>query len=313
MITVIAEIGCNHCGDVKIAERMIDVLGRYCTEHFAVDTPDSVPLIIKSQKRTPRELLTPDQYNAPHPLPHHAYGNTYGEHREFLELSQDDHRRLQARASEYGLVYTCSVWDLKAAQDTIALYPPLIKIPSAANLNFTMLSKIAGAYEGEIHISLGMTTRDEIERIVSFMERMGASKRTVLYACTSGYPVPMDQTYLLEITRLREVYGHRVKGIGFSGHHNGIAIDMVAAALGARWIERHFTLNRTWRGRDHAASLEPEGMRKLLRDLWMLDDALKSKPAGLAPIEVMERAHLKRKATDRVIPDAVKAKELSSV
>ena len=313
MITVIAEIGCNHCGDVQIAERMIDVLGRYCTEHFAVHPPARVPLIIKSQKRTPRALLTPDKYDAPHPTPHHAYGTTYGAHREFLELSLDDHRRLQERAATYDLIYTCSVWDEQAAQEIIGLYPPLIKIPSAANLDFGMLAKIAGAYEGDIHISLGMTTRDEIECIVSFMERLGASKRTVLYACTSGYPVPVEQTYLREITRLREVYGHRVKGIGFSGHHNGIALDIVAATLGAQYIERHFTLNRTWRGRDHAASLEPDGMRKLLRDVWALDAALRDKPGELAPIEVMERAHLKRKATDRVIPPAVKARELSPV
>jgi sialic acid synthase len=291
---------------------MVEVLGRYCTEHFAVDPPKQVPLIIKSQKRTPRDLLTPEEFEAPHPAPHHAYGRTYGEHREFLELSVDDHRRLQRKAGEFGIPYTCSVWDLKAAQDVISLYPPCIKIPSACNLDFEMIGKIGGAYEGELHISLGMTTRAEVEKIVSFVERIGISKRTVLYACTSGYPVPFDQTYLLEISRLRQVYGHRVKGIGFSGHHNGIAVDMVAGTLGARWIERHFTLNRTWRGRDHAASLEPEGMRKLLRNLWTLDAVLRDKPPELAPIEVLERKHLKRKATDRVIPPEIKAKEATA-
>ena len=88
----------------------------------------------------------------------------------------------------------------------------------------------------------------------------------VIYDCTSGYPVPFEDICLLEITRLRELYADRVKSIGFSGHHLGIAVDSAAVALGAEWIERHYTLDRTWKGTDHAASLEPDGVRKLARD-----------------------------------------------
>merc|ERR1711881_12134 len=124
-------------------------------------------------------------------------------------------------------------------------------------------------YEGEIHISTGMTKKDEIEQIVKFWEegKGRAKERVVLYNCTSGYPVPFEDVCLLDIRLLQQKYAHRVKAIGFSGHHLGIAIDVAAYALGAQWFERHFTKDRTWKGTDHAASLEPTGLQKLCRDL----------------------------------------------
>ena len=120
---------------------------------------------------------------------------------------------------------------------------------------------------GDIHISVGMTTPAEQEQIVQLMEKCDAADRVVLYACTSGYPVPFEQVCLLEIQTLNERFGSRVKEIGFSGHHLGIAVDIAAVVLGASWIERHFTLDRTWKGTDHAASLEPDGLRRLVRDV----------------------------------------------
>merc|ERR1712176_1159113 len=109
----------------------------------------------------------------------------------------------------------------------------------------------------------------EIEKIVQFWEEgKGDSKnRVVLYNCTSGYPVPFDDVCMLDIRILQEKYAHRVKAIGFSGHHLGIAVDIAAYALGAQWNERHFTKDRTWKGTDHAASLETAGLTKLCRDL----------------------------------------------
>ncbi len=157
------------------------------------------------------------------------------------------------------------------------LNPDFIKIPSACNLNFPMLEKLIKEYSGDIHISLGMTTRKEENEIVSFFTEYKAEKRLVLYSCTSGYPVPYEDLSLLEIKRLKEEYGNIVKEIGFSGHHNGIAADIAALTLGATWIERHYTLNRTWKGTDHAASLEPDGMRRLVRDLHNVEKTLSYK------------------------------------
>lgn len=112
-----------------------------------------------------------------------------------------------------------------------------------------------------------MTTHEEEEKIISLFERKERNRDLVVYACTSGYPVSFEDVCLLEISRIKSIYGDRVKKIGFSGRHLGIAIDVAAYTLGASVVERHYTLDRTWKGTDHAASLEPEGIRKLKRNL----------------------------------------------
>ena len=112
-----------------------------------------------------------------------------------------------------------------------------------------------------------MTTQKE-EKIVTLAKKYKANKRLILYACTSDYPVQAENICLLEIQRLIQKYGKTVKAIGFSGHHHGISADIAAATLGAEWIERHFTLDRTMKGTDHAASLEPDGARRL-KEIWI--------------------------------------------
>jgi N-acetylneuraminate synthase len=253
--------------------------------------------VIKFQKRTPRELLSPEAYAAPHPNPMHAYGATYGEHRERLEFTAAQHRELQTCCAQYGATYGASVWDLTSAREIIALSPAYLKIPSACNLDLQLLALIANEYAGDLHVSLGMTTRAEEERLVAELERLGLARRTILYSCTSGYPVAFEDICLEEITRLRETYTHRVKEIGFSGHHLGIAADIAAITLGARWVERHFTLDRTAKGTDHAASLEPDGLRRLARDIRNVSKALRPKPAEILDIEFAQRAKLKRNVT----------------
>lgn len=138
-----------------------------------------------------------------------------------------------------------------------------------------------------------MTTKDEEEQIVQLFEKKGRAKDLILYNCTSGYPVPFKDVCLLDITRIKEQYEGRVKAIGFSGHHLGIAVDIAAYTLGAEYIERHYTLDRTWKGTDHAASLEPEGLRKLVRNLGAVHDALTFKPEDILPIEQVQRDKLK--------------------
>ncbi|MFA7566567.1 MAG: N-acetylneuraminate synthase family protein [Alkalispirochaeta sp.] len=281
---VIAEIGCNHMGDMEIAKKMIRVAANFCE----VDA-------VKFQKRTPKELLTPQEYNSPHPVPENSYGGTYGAHREFLEFNADQHRELKAVTEEEGLVYSTSVWDLTSAQEIVPLQPEFLKIPSASNLDFEMLGYLCDKYRNTIHLSFGMTTHAEEEKIVSFFEQKGRAQDAILYACTSGYPVPVEDIRLLEITRLKETFGNRVKAIGFSGHHKGISMDVAAATLGATYIERHFTLDRTWKGTDHAASLEPDGMRRLARDLHALPLAMQYKDKEILDIEAVQRKKLKRK------------------
>ena len=193
------------------------------------------------------------EYNTPHPNPIHAYGDTYGTHRDFLEFSLDQHNELKNFAQKMGVTYSTSVWDVSSAKEIISLEPTLIKVPSACNNHFEMLKLLRDSYKGEVHISFGMTTHDEEQDIVSLFEESNEAKRLVLYACTSGYPVQFDDVCMLEVVRIKRKFEGRVKAIGFSGHHLGIAVDLVAYALGAEWVERHFTLDRTWKGTDHSA------------------------------------------------------------
>ena len=145
----------------------------------------------------------------------------------------------------------------------------------------------------EIHLSFGMTTKEEEKQIVDFFSENGRNKDLVIYSCTSGYPVPFEDICLFEITRLKEAFADKVKDIGFSGHHLGIAADVAALTLGANWVERHYTLDRTWKGTDHAASLEPDGMRKLNRDLKNVSKALAYKQEDILDIEKVQREKLK--------------------
>jgi N-acetylneuraminate synthase len=138
-----------------------------------------------------------------------------------------------------------------------------------------------------------MTTHEEEENIVKLFEANGRNKDLVLFNCTSGYPVPFEDICLLEITRMKKAYGDRVKKIGFSGHHLGIAADVAAMTLGADVFERHYTLDRTWKGTDHAASLEPDGVRRLVRDLNNVHKALTYKQQEILPIEQVQRDKLK--------------------
>jgi sialic acid synthase len=248
---------------------------------------------VKFQKRNNKELLTPEQYSAPHPNPANSYGATYGEHREFLEFNVDQHRQLKAWCEEFDLAYSTSVWDLTSAKEIASLEPVTIKIPSACNTHFEMLTWLCRNYPCEIQISVGMTTLAEEKAIVDLFVAEGRAKDLVIFSCTSGYPVPFADICLLEITRLKETYGDIVKSIGFSGHHLGIAVDVAAYTLGAHIVERHYTLDRTWKGTDHAASLEPEGMRKLKRDLTAVHAALAYKPTEILGIEQAQRDKLK--------------------
>jgi sialic acid synthase len=282
---VVAEIGCNHKGDFAIAKEMIKVAATVGAD------------AVKFQKRNNHELLGEEGYHKPHPNPYHAYGETYGEHRDFLEFDLEQHRDLKSYCESLGIIYSTSVWDLTSAREIASLNPQFIKIPSASNLHFEMLDYLCHHFSGQIQLSFGMTTREEEETIVRFFEERGRAQDLLIYSCTSGYPVPFEDICLLEIVRLKEAYGQRVGAIGFSGHHLGIAADVAAMTLGAEWIERHFTLDRTWKGTDHAASLEPDGLRRLCRDIKNVHKALRYKSTEILPIEAVQREKLKWKGS----------------
>lgn len=292
-IKVIAEIGCNHMGNMDTAKDLIRVASKVCGAHIA-----------KFQKRNNKELLTEEEYNKPHPVPSNSYGPTYGTHREYLEFTVEQHKELQQECALMGIEYSTSVWDLTSAREIASLKPRMVKLPSATNQHFELQEYLCRYFDGEIHVSTGMTTQAEIDRLVAFYEGYGRAKDVVLYACTSGYPVAFRDICIFEINRLQEIYGDRVKAIGFSGHHLGIAADIAALAAGIlgqriygrgtfEYIERHFTLDRTWKGTDHAASLEPDGLRRLCRDVRNVLSALNYKEKEMLDVELVQREKLK--------------------
>lgn len=281
---IIAEIGCNHMGSIKIAKELIDL------------AKDAGVCYVKFQKRNNRELLTEDQYNAPHPVPQNSYGDTYGAHREFLEFNLEQNKELKEYCDSQGMVFSTSVWDVTSAKEMITIQPDFLKVPSACNNNFEMLRVLRDEFKGQVQLSIGMTTKNEVEEIVSFFEEKGqASSRLLIYSCTSGYPVPAKDISLMEINWLYENYGHRVNEIGFSGHHLGTSLDIAAYTLGARWIERHFTKDKSYKGTDHGASLEPQELKNLANELSASFEALRYKETEILPIEKVQREKLKNR------------------
>ena len=281
---IIAEIGCNHKGDINLAKELIKSAA-LCGADYA-----------KFQKRSNKYLLG-NKYYHEHPQPHNSYGKTYGEHRDFLEFNISQHFDLYKFCLKNKIKYAVSVWEKISAEEIVNSKIKLdyIKIPSACNLDFELIEYLCLKFKGKIHLSLGMTTRKEIQNIFNFFKKKKRNKDLIFYICTSDYPVKFDDLCLLEIKYLQKLYLKNINSIGFSGHHLGIAADISAYTLGSFIIERHFTLDRTWKGTDHAASLEPSGLSKLIRDLNHVYSALKYKNEQILDSEKTSREKLKIK------------------
>jgi sialic acid synthase len=280
---IVAEIGCNHKGSMTIARNMIMVLANYCGVN-----------IVKFQKRNNRELLTDAEYNSPHPNPENSYARTYGEHRDALEFTKEQHAELKKFCEEIDIDYSCSVWDITSAKDIIELQPKFIKIPSAKNNNYELINYICDNFKGEIHISTGMTTYKELDTLYYFLIEKKRLNDVVLYNCVSDYPVKLSNVCLAEIKKTIKNYPG-VKDFGFSGHHEGYSIDnMVVCVPEVKYIERHFTLNKNWKGTDHIASLEPDEMRALVKNIKDSETAWKLKDKDILDCELEQRKKLKK-------------------
>lgn len=281
---LVAECCCNHMGQIDLAMKMIDEIA------------DAKVDFAKFQKWNVTEALSVEQFNASHPNSAHSFGEPYGVHRENLEFTQEQHFDLKEYCSEKGVSYSCSVFDALSAKEICEVDPVYIKIPSQKNLKNSIYDIVCKEFLGEIHLSTGMTTDDQVLRILDTLDGFGALERVVLYSTTSSYPCRYDQLYLLRISDYINRFGKKIAAVGFSGHHNGIAADVAAITLGAKYVERHFTLDRTLKGTDHSASLEPQGIRKLARDIKNVTDALLLRPEGILDVEM--EAYNKVKADD---------------
>jgi len=281
-IQLVAEIGCNHMGQLNLAKLMIDQIKQAGADY------------VKFQKRDNKTLLSNKQYYAKHPVPHNSFGKTYGEHREYLEFNTNVHQELLNYCKRKKIKYSCSVWDVKSARQISKICKHYIKIPSATNLNFPILDFLCLKYSGDIHISTGMTTEDEVDDIFKFVKKRKRLKNLVFYSCVSDYPAEIKDVCLLDVKKLTQKYGKYIKAVGFSGHHRGLSIDNCSIALGATWVERHFTFDRTAKGTDHAASLELEGLVKLRARLDETSLALNYKPRKILKCEQFQRSYLKK-------------------
>lgn len=262
-------------GDMTIATHMI-ATAQQCGANYT-----------KFQKRNPKQAVPKFIQDQPHPCPHNAFGETYLQHRESLEFSIDKHKELKDQCKEHKIGYACSVWDVVSAEEIISLQPDYIKIPSAMNNNWQLINYVLNNFSGDVHISFGMAFPNEREELIKTL--LPDAHRVVPYWTTSGYPVQFSELFLLELTTLSKHF----PVIGYSGHNLGIAADIAALTLGATWIERHFTLDRTWKGTDQAASLEPAGLTKLTRDLHNISNALRYKGDHLTADELIHRKKLR--------------------
>ncbi|KKW19676.1 MAG: hypothetical protein UY63_C0008G0036 [Parcubacteria group bacterium GW2011_GWA2_51_10] len=225
---------------------------------------------MKFQKRTTSEILTKEGLSKPYMSPH-AYGATYGEHRDKLELSEEQYRALKKYAEEKGMLFFASVWDEKSADFLEALNVDAYKIPSADLINIPLLEHVAKK-ERPVLISTGMSTLEEIEAAVDAVTMH--NPRLILFQCLSLYPSPEGKINLKFMDVLKERF--RPLPVGYSGHEMDLLPTLAAVARGAHIVERHLTLDKRMKGSDHAASLEPHEFKELVASIRRVEAILGS-------------------------------------
>lgn len=251
---VVAEVGHNHQGNLKT-----------CMDLFRVAKECGVNAV-KLQKRNNLTLYTKALYNKPYEN-ENSFGATYGAHREALEFGAAEYRELKSYCQELGVDFFATAFDIRSADFLADLDMPLYKIASG-DLRSTPLLVHVAKFGKPMIVSTGGACMDDVRRAYDTI--MPINSRLCLLQCTAGYPAEWTELDLRVISTYREAFPDAT--IGFSSHDNGIAMAVAAYVLGARLVEKHFTLNRAWRGTDHAFSLEPVGMRKMVRDferIWM--------------------------------------------
>ena len=246
---VIAEVGHNHQGSLKTCMELFKA-AKECGVHA-----------VKLQKRDNRALYTRAMYAKPYDN-ENSYGATYGEHREALEFGETEYRELQQYCKELQVDFFATAFDFHSADFLEKLDMPAYKIASG-DLRNTPLLKHVAKFGKPMIVSTGGGTLDDVRRAHDIVREQNPN--LALLQCTAGYPCEYDLLDLRVISTYRELFPETV--VGFSGHDNGIAMAVASYVLGGRILEKHFTLNRAWKGTDHAFSLEPVGMRKMVRDL----------------------------------------------
>jgi N-acetylneuraminate synthase/sialic acid synthase len=253
---VIAEVGHNHQGSLE-----------QCKEIFAA-AKQAGANAVKLQKRDNRSLFTQAMYNKAYENPN-SFGATYGEHREYLEFGRDEYLELKEYCLELEIDFFATAFDLPSLEFLEEIDLVAYKVASADIRNTPLLCRLAETGKPVI-LSTGGASFASIEMACEIVTAGGGG--IALLQCTAGYPAAWDELDLRVIETFRSEFPHAVAGL--SSHDNGIAMATAAYVLGARIVEKHFTLDRTMRGTDHSFSLEPLGMSKMVRDLRRIHVAL---------------------------------------
>ncbi len=263
---IVAEIGNNHQGEFELAKEMIDKAAEAGVQ------------AVKFQKRDMEALLTREGRAAPY-TGCNSFGPTYGEHRNALELSIEQMAELKEYSESMGLVFFASAWDDPSLRQVLGLDVELLKVCSADLVNVPLVRKYAEA-QIPIILSTGMSSLEDID--VALAEMRAYHDDVLLLHCNSTYPCPEDQIGLPVMDALRERYGLPV---GYSGHEQGLGPSVGAVALGACVVERHFTLDKSLKGTDHQASLEPAELAQMVTMIREVERALCVKGKKVFPEE----------------------------
>jgi len=271
-VYVIAEIGINHNGDLGVAKELMRVAANAGCD------------AVKFQKRTP-DLCVPDaQKLLSRETPWGVM--SYLDYKRRIEFGTDEYDVIDAFAGELGITWFASPWDEPSVEFLARYDPPCIKIASASLTDDPLLSAVA-AQGTAVMLSTGMSTMEEIDRAVGLLP----ADRLLLAHATSTYPCPPEELNLRMIPQLAERFGVPV---GYSGHETGLQTTLAAVVLGATFIERHVTLDRAMWGSDHAASVEPSGLQRLVRDVRVIESALGDGHKRVYDSEVAQKAKLRR-------------------
>jgi N-acetylneuraminate synthase/sialic acid synthase len=246
---VVAEVGHNHQGKLETAKEMIRV------------AHECGASAVKLQKRNNRQLYTRVMYDKPYDN-ENSFGPTYGLHRDALEFDRAGYSELRDYATSLGVTFFATPFDFASVDFLAALDLPAYKLASGDLRNTPLLQHVARLGKPMI-LSTGAATMEDVRRAYDAI--MPINAQLCILQCTAGYPATFEELDLRVIETYRTAFPDVV--VGLSAHDNGIAMSVASYVLGARVIEKHFTLNRALKGTDHAFSLEPVGLRKMVRDL----------------------------------------------
>ncbi|MCL6474542.1 MAG: N-acetylneuraminate synthase family protein [Firmicutes bacterium] len=271
-VYIVAEIGINHNGDVDIAKRLIDA-----AKLAGCDA-------VKFQKRTPELCVPPEQRNISRETPWGLI--TYMEYRYKVEFGYEQYAEIDRYCKQQGITWFASCWDIPSVDFIERFDPPCYKVASASLTDDELLLRL-NATGKPILLSTGMSTMDEIRHAVSLLDH----DCLIIMHSTSTYPCPPSELNLRMIQTLKQEFGLPV---GYSGHEVGLQTTYAAVVLGACVVERHITLDRAMWGSDQAASVEPGGLMRLVRDIRVIEQALGDGIKRVYESELAARAKLRR-------------------